>query len=190
MMRQKIVTEIRRLFMDGATPSQLMERIAREHKDDPRLHAIIMEYFREAFGVPLVRNVVPGDDYSPSSRHAHYNPDILPEIVRRMSDWNVESLEESWLNGASVCLLAEHTERLKTAHFEELDRVWDTLDDKEKLFIIRKVALKDYYWDVVKLLAMMAERLQQKIVELEDRLTKKPPSGEVLMASNSDLREK
>jgi hypothetical protein len=179
MMNQRIVDELRRMFTEAATPSRLMHFLEQHFKNDPRLHFLIMDYFREAFGMPLVRNVLAGDDYSPSIRHAHYNRDVVPEIVQRIEAWNAANLEGSWLDGLSVSSLTDHTERLKVARFEELDRVWDTLSDSERLFIIRKVALKDYYWDVVKSLALLAERLQQQVVELEDRLKKALPAGNV-----------
>lgn len=172
MLKQCIIDQLRRMFIDGATPSELMQYIAQKHKDDSRLHFIITDYFREAFCIPLLRNVVSEEDYSPASRHAHYNRDVAPEIVERIDEWNHENLAGSWLDGLSVNSLAEHTQRLKEAHFEELDRVWHNLNDKERHFIIRKIAIKDYYWEVAKMLAAMAERLQQKVVDLEARLKK------------------
>jgi predicted DNA-binding protein YlxM (UPF0122 family) len=169
-MNQDLIENLRKMFLDGATPSQLMHHIAHQHKDERRLHHIIKDCFTEAFGVPLLRNVVPEEHYCPNRRHAHYNRDITPEIVQRIGDWNSGNLEDTWLESLSVTSLADHTQRLKNAHFEELERVWDKLNDNEKLFIIRKVAMKDHYWDIIKVLAHQTERLQQKIVELEGRL--------------------
>src|SRR5262249_51179422 len=75
-MDTNLVKELQRMFIDGATPSQLMQQIAKHYKGDKRLHFVIMDYFREAFGIPLLRNVVSGEDYSPDARHAHYNRDV------------------------------------------------------------------------------------------------------------------
>jgi hypothetical protein len=177
MLDKNLVNELRQMFIDGATPSRLMHHIANQHPDDPRLHFIISDYFREAFSIPLLRNVVSREDYSPNSRHAHYNRDVVPEIVQRMGDWNTADLKGSWLVGVSVRSLAEHRERLKAAHFEELDRVWDTLTERERLFIIRKVASANHDWDVMKSLSALAERLQQKIVELEAQLKQAFPEA-------------
>jgi len=169
-MDDKLVGELRRMFLDGATPSQLMNHIANQHGDGSRLHFTIKDYFREAFGIQLLRNVISGEDYSPNCHHAHFNRDVAPEMVQRIGDWNHATLEGSWLADIDIKSLSDHVERLNSAHFEELERVWANLNDKEKLFIIRKIATKDYYWEVMKLLASMAERLQQKVVDLEERL--------------------
>jgi hypothetical protein len=72
--------------------------------------------------------------------------------------------------------LSEHRERLKDTRFDELTRVWNDLSDKEKHCIIRKAALINHSWEVMKSLALLAERLQQKIVDLEDRLKEERPA--------------
>src|SRR5687767_8709770 len=115
MLNQKLVDELRQMFLDGATPSQLMHHIAKQHKGDRRLHFVIKDYFAEAFGISLLRNVVSEEDYSPDRRHAHYNRDIVPEIVQRIGCWNTANLEGAWLDGLAVGSLKEHTERLTTA---------------------------------------------------------------------------
>ncbi len=91
-------------------------------------------------------------------------------MIQRIGDWHTENVEGSWLEGVSVCSVKEHAERLRSARFEELDRVWDTLNDKEKQFIIQQVARVNYDWYAMKCLALLAERLQQQVVELEERL--------------------
>lgn len=163
MIQESLVADIRRLFLDGATPSQLMQRIAAQHPNDPRLHFLIADYFRAAFQIPLLRNVVPNEDYSPGARHAHYNRDVIPEIVRLMPEWNSEEVEGGWLDKVVVRSLSEHQARVGAVQFEELGRVWETLNDEEKQFIQRKIAMKDYYWEVLKCLASLAERLQEKL---------------------------
>jgi hypothetical protein len=129
MLKPTLVAELRRLFLDGATPSQLMHCIELDYPDNPRLHFIIKDYFEEAFQLPLLRNVIADGDYSPDPRHAHFNRDIVPEIIQRIEDWNTESLDASWLKGIVVRSLSGHVERLSATRFEELDRVWDTLND-------------------------------------------------------------
>jgi hypothetical protein len=57
MLDPELVNELRESFIDGATPSDLMHRIALRHEGDPSLHFIIRDYFCEAFGIPLLRNV-------------------------------------------------------------------------------------------------------------------------------------
>ncbi len=171
-MDKTLADELRRRFIDGATPSELMHLIATHHKDDRCLHFIIGDYFREAFGIPLLRNVVPDKDYAPDLHHAHFNRDVVPEMVQRIGAWNDVNLDGSWLNGLSVHSVREHVVRLKDIRIEELERVWGDLNEKEKLFILRKIAFINYDWEVIKALSLLTERLQQKIVELGGQLRK------------------
>lgn len=148
-----------------------MKPITARTGDGPRLHFDIMDYFQEAFGFQQVR-VGFETDYNPDERHAYFNRDLVPEMVQRLEGWRHEFDEGAWVEGLSVRSLADHVDRLKNAHFEELDRVWDRLSDKEKLFIIRKIAQKDQFWDAMNALAALAERLQARVLELEERLSR------------------
>lgn len=170
MIDPELVAELRESFIDGATPSELMHRIALRHEGDRCLHFILRDYFREAFGIPLLRNVVSDEDYSPAFRHAHYNRDVVPEMIQRMGDWNTTDLTGSWLENVSVGSLVDHVQRIKAYPPEELKRVWDELSEKEKAYVRRQSARINQSWDVAKSLALLAERLQQKVVELEARL--------------------
>jgi hypothetical protein len=84
---------------------------------------------------------------------------VLPEMVQRKAEWNSANLEGSWLDGLCVHALQEHKSRLQGADLEDQNGVGTA-------------ATKDYYWEVIKSLARLVERLQQRIVELEDRLSK------------------
>ena len=170
MIDPELIAELRESFIEGATPSELMHRIEIRHEGDPSIHFIIRDYFREAFGIPLVRNVVPDENYSPACRHAHYNRDVVPEMIQRIGAWNTTDLTGSWLENVSVRPLGDHLRRYEANRPKELERVWDELSEEEKAFISRKSARIDHSREVAKGLARLAERLQQKVVELEDRL--------------------
>lgn len=178
MLKRTVVADVKQLFVEGATPSRLMQCIAAAHPDDPRLHLLIMDYFREAFQVPLLRNVIPGADYSPDLRHAHYNRDVVPDLVHRSQGWQTGNLTGSWLDGVAVHSFPEHVARLSESRWQELDRIWDGLTNEERQFIVRKIAMKDYYWDALKCLALLAERLQQQVVELQNRLQHETKNSE------------
>lgn len=170
MIKDQIVHELRQMFLDGATPSRLMLHIQTHHSEDEPLHFLITDYFKEAFKLPLIR-CSSGKDFKQSSlEHDHFNRDLVHEMVCRIDEWSSEALDGTWLentDGLWTHSHDEHKERLKTAEFEELDRVWNTLNEKERLFIIRKIAHRDYLWYKVKTLSRLVERLQQKILELE-----------------------
>lgn len=166
----ELVRELRQRFLDGATPSRLMQIIAERHHEVDRLHLLIKDYFREAFGIPLLRNVPLNTPPAPGASAGHFSRDVLPEIVQRIDQWNVTDLASSWLNGLKTTSLQDHAERLKDLRFEELDRVWDTLNDRERQFIVRKIAQKDQSWEIVKILAALAERLQEQVIEQQRQL--------------------
>lgn len=170
MLRAEIVKELRQMFVDGAAPSRLMAHIQLHHPDVDDVHFLIKEYFQEAFKLPLVRHVSKDDYAEPNLNYDHLSRDLVHEIVCRIDQWNTGSLEGSWLedfHGLSKSSLEEHEERLKAARFQELDRVWNDMTDEERVFIIRRIAHKDYLWYKVKTLSRLVEKLQQKIVELE-----------------------
>src|SRR5438045_4432091 len=98
-MDRNLVHELRQLFIDGAIPSKLIHHIVAHHGNSERLHLLIRDYFKEAFSVPLIRNVVSEEEYSPKLRHAHFNREVVPELIQRIGDWNTANLEGSWLNG-------------------------------------------------------------------------------------------
>jgi len=169
-MNQQLVDELRKMFIEGASPSQLMHRIAEQYQEDPRLHLVIGDYFREAFGIPLLRYVVPDEDYCPAAHHAHYNRNVVPEIIQRINEWNTTNLDGSWLDGLSVCDVKEHENRLQSYQPEELARIWESLTEQEKVYIRRQFVRLDHRWEVMKSLAALAERLQQQVVELQAQL--------------------
>jgi hypothetical protein len=172
-MDEDLIRELRQLFLDGATPSYLIRHVADRLGESDRLHFAISDYFREAFGVPLVRNVVSNEDYSPDPRHSHFTRDVVPEIIERLGEWNTEPVAGLWLERASVAPLSEHVARLASVP-DGLTGVWGQMSDKEKAAVLRKSARINRDWEVMKALALLAERLQQKVVELEARLKEQP----------------
>jgi hypothetical protein len=173
-MDENLIRQLRQMFLDGATPSRLMRHVADHHGEDERLHFVIKDYFEEAFGIGLLRYVASDEDYSPDPRHAHFNRDVVPEIVEHLRDWNPEPTAGSWLERASVSSLDEHVQRAKAGPPDELASVWSQLSDEQRLAIVRRIARKNRDWEVIKVLALLAERLQQKVVELEARLKDQP----------------
>src|SRR4051812_19487255 len=107
-MDESLVRELRQMFLDGATPSRLMRHVADRHGEDDRLHFVIQDYFHEAFGIALLRLVTSDEDYSPDPRHAHFNRNVIPEMIEHLGDWNTEPLAGSWLEHARVGSMDEH----------------------------------------------------------------------------------
>ena len=109
-MNQNLVIELRQMFIDGATPTKLMQRIVEHHGQPKKLRFAIGDYFMEAFGIPLLRTVGPETDYAPDLAYALWNRDIIPEIISRIDEWNTESLEGTCLKDC-WCDLEKNTKK-------------------------------------------------------------------------------
>jgi hypothetical protein len=173
-MNENLIQELRQMFIDGATPSKLMSYLAEVGKDSGKpLHFMIMDTFREAFGIAQLRIPPQEDDAHPNFRYPQFNRDVLPHMALYAKEQHPDSLTGSWLEDLTIRSQQKHEERLRNSKVEALSRVWDDLNEKEKDFILRKVAKADYFWDVIKILAWLLERMQQKNDELESQqLTK------------------
>jgi len=87
-IRSEVVTELRSLFRDGATPSRLIRRIVELHPGETHFY-LIQDYFREAFGVPIVRGLSRLDDYQRADlRLAYLNQMLLHEMIEKKTEWD------------------------------------------------------------------------------------------------------
>jgi hypothetical protein len=100
--RPEVINEIRSLFEGGATPSYLIRHIAERHPGDRALHALIQAYFHEAFGVPIVRGLSPGNDYRHADlRYAFLNEQLVHQMIQRRNEWN-SNRAGSWLDSLNA----------------------------------------------------------------------------------------
>ncbi len=174
--RPEVVEELRGLFREGATPSHLIRRIAAHHEGDADLHQWIQLYFLEAFGVPIVRGLAPGDDYQHADlRYAHLSRQLLHEMVQRQPAWNAnpqagDCPRASWLAGLPSTLFQDTSEATATAIPAELRSGWDALSECEQASLQTLIASGRRAHETAVILAQLAEALQQRLAELEASL--------------------
>jgi hypothetical protein len=156
------------LFRQGATPSRLIQLIAARHRGENSLHGLIQLYFLETFGVPIVRNLNPLDDYqSIGLKYAFLNDDVLHWMIEFRSTWDQGSSEPSWLDSLTATSIDDRLRSAKQHVPVGLEKSWDKLDEKERFVIQRLVSTSNGHYEQVRILARLAERLQQRINELE-----------------------
>ena len=173
-----VIEELRAMFREGATPSRLIQHIVTRHGEERNWHGLIQDYFKDAFAVPIVRGLKPLDNYHYEDlRYAFLNQDVLHEIIEKQSGWNSEEANTpppatGWLHSLSATNAEEAIKKAESAGMPELADYWDRLDSRERLVLCRLIGGFNRRSEMVKILASLAERLQQRILELENELRK------------------
>src|SRR5579872_2983377 len=109
-----VVSELRLLFQQGATPSRLIQHILERHAGEEHLQFFVQDYFREAFGVDIVRGVTPFDkDRYDALDYAFLNNDVLAEMIEKQAGWNpqanhAEGEPRGWLAGLTTKSIYQH----------------------------------------------------------------------------------
>jgi hypothetical protein len=171
--RPEVIDELRLLFQNGATPSRLIRHVAERHPAEPALHALIQEYFREAFAVPLVRGLKPHDEYeSVDLRYAFLNEQLVHEMIEKRPEWDrgpagAANGRQPWLDSLVATSDPDRIRQAQSMPFPELSQSWHRLTAKEQAFIQRSIASANGLYETVKILARLAEHLQQRVAELE-----------------------
>ena len=183
--RPEVVRELRVLFEEGATPSRLICHLLDQHEGEHFPHALIQEYFMEAFGVPIVRGVSSIDAGSIADLdYAFLNEQLIHEMVMRRSGWGHAESEArngtaSWLDALEAHDDRDRIERILTAAIPELSESWERLSASEQRFIRRSLATAGGLYETVKILSRLAECLQRRVVELEEQAVGGVPSTPV-----------
>jgi hypothetical protein len=174
-IKPSVIEELRSLFKGGATPSRLIQHIVARHPNEERdWHGLIQAYFREGFGVPIVRGLVPAETYGDMDlRYAYLNEDVLHEMVQARSAWDrdetaPEGALPSWLDALTATSPLDRLhEARQRGPSPDLAESWSSLSESERRAI--QLANSGYQGrtEMVRILARLAERLQQRIVALE-----------------------
>ncbi len=116
-----VIEELRSLFKEGATPSRLMQHIVARHPDEGRdWYGLIQDYFREGFGVPIVRGLTPEQSYHDISlQYAYLNEDLLHEMVRARALWDRDPASSGRRCRAGWTLLSRRTPSTDFARFSK-----------------------------------------------------------------------
>jgi hypothetical protein len=176
-----IVAELRKQFVDGATPSRLIQYILEQHPTDCKgdKYRLIQGYFEEAFRIPLVRNLRRDDSYSSESlQYAFLNESLLHEMIVNEPQWNPtpksnQVCSSTWLEPLTATAEEELLNHARSTPPRELADSWNDLGQSERAYILRLIANLTLVHERSTILARLAERLQQKVVDLEKRLAEK-----------------
>jgi hypothetical protein len=172
-IRVSVIEELRAMFKEGATPSRLIQHIVARHPNEGNWHGLIQDYFREGFGVPIVRGLDPLARYDDSSlRYAYLNEAVLHEMVQGRTAWDAErntadSAESSWLDTMTAKGTLDRIRELEQRGFSELAESWDGLTRQERAALVLTSANLHTRIEMCHILARLVERLQQRIVALE-----------------------
>lgn len=173
--RPEVVSELRSLFKEGATPSRLIRHIAEHHKGEARLHLLTQLYFQEAFGIPIVRGLNPTDDYQHADlRYAFLNEQLIHEIVQKREEWDTANgldsgRSASWLDTLTASGHQQRLDRIQATVIPELSQCWPQLTADEKHYIQRSLASANGLYETVKILSRLVECLQQRLNKVEAR---------------------
>lgn len=167
----KVISELRRMFREGATPSRLVQHIVERVSHDGSRHprSLIMHYFGEAFANVLIRLPFREDYSTDDLQYSHLNQRLLHEMVGRRSEWDQENTDgpEYWLDDLDARDCAEHNAAAEVEAIDELSGCVGSLDDAARKYIQRISGNTNWLYEQTRILARLAERLQQRINELE-----------------------
>lgn len=173
---ESVVQELREMFRCGATPSRLLRHIVDRHPNEDSWHALIQDYFLEAFNVGIVRGLQVKDDYSHCDlRHFFLNKDVLHEMIQTAEQWTTcastcGGSEANWFDRLDATTYEERIKEFETTPRNELSASWNNLTNDEREAINRVLAESKRKRESIDILAHLAERLQQRIRELEERV--------------------
>jgi hypothetical protein len=169
-----VIEELRIMFKDGATPSRLIQHIVAQHPHKGNWHALIQDYFREGFGVQIVRGLSPAETYGDLDfRYAFLNEDVLHEMVESRRIWDQEPEESgahssSWLDSLVATSALDRLQEAKQGGVPpDWSESWGRLSDHERNAIVLANSGYKGRAEMVRILARLVERLQQRIVALE-----------------------
>jgi|GEM_PF-3831820 len=113
------------------------------------------------------------DDYRHADlRHGFLNDQLIPQMIEHRADWMTsEETASTWLENLEACDDREHIAAIRKVPNNELRAVWDKLSEKEQYYIQMSMASANRLYEEVQILAKFAERLQQRINQLESQST-------------------
>ncbi len=173
-VQASVIEELRSMFKEGATPSRLIQHIVARHPNEGNWHGLIQDYFREGFGVPIVRGLSPVETYDNIDlRYAYLNEDVLHEMVQSRTLWDrvpnrTEGDLSSWLDSLTATSALDRLQEAKQMGTPaDLSESWGRLNENERSGIVLANSSFKGRTEMIQILARLVERLQQRIVALE-----------------------
>ena len=163
----EIVAELRCLFREGATPSRLIRHVVERHDGEGHLFSLIQTYFREAFGIPIIRGLSPVDDYQHADlRYEFLNEQLLHEMIEKRPEWDTDE-SNSWADSLTATEVHQRIREAEAYLPPDLKRCWPLMTAKEQRYILVSFASANYLSETVKIMSRLLESLQQQVNELQ-----------------------
>jgi hypothetical protein len=172
----QVVEELRSLFREGNTPSSLIKYILACHRGEPQAPSLIGRYFREAFGVSLVRLPADlSDILGNASRSFYLNVHLVHHMLAHRDYWDRERGSEidgpgCWLDGLSATEEIELINQVQPGTVPELAASWEHLNVEAQTYIKRVMGNTNALHEKVLALARLAETLQERVAQLQNQL--------------------
>jgi hypothetical protein len=173
MHKHQLITDLRQMFRNGATPSRLIQHLVCHHDGKENWFDFVQTCFREAFSVSFVRipDQIERVDFNDLSL-AHLNKDLVHEMIQTRHLWDTDQggqqgCHSPWLDSLTAQDDVERFRQLHPGTNPILAKSWPHLEPKAQKHVQMRLANADSYYERVLILARLAERLQQRIVELE-----------------------
>lgn len=168
---ESLVQELRKMFLDGATPSRLLQRLLDEPASEETLGpGVVDRYFSAAFGskvYPLTA-ATQGEVFS-TLHYAYLNGDTLYQMLENLSEWRRGVEGDFWCDDVEAIDARVKLREFSPQADPELARFWDGLDPKAQAYIRACVVSLQVAQEKIHALRLLAERLQQKLVQAEER---------------------
>lgn len=172
--RAKLVQDLRVRLKDGATPLRLMRDII-AYLDGSASPREVREILAESFQLPLVRLGPSLDLDQISYRQGILNRTLLAEIVANKERWeasiSASARTSSWLDGLQMTDPEDvRTNRAADSYPGLSKESWAALRPDERQALLAQLASGLVLSERMEVLSRLAERLQEKIDELEGRM--------------------
>lgn len=177
--RTQLVQSLRDRLRDGATPWRLIQDII-AHLGESASGREVREILAESFQLPFVRLGSSLDLSQMSYRQGILNRTLLAEIVANKEQWEalISSSGEicSWLDGLRLTSPDDVRRKVAADSYPGLSKEsWAALHPDEQQALLVQLASGLVLSDRIEVLSRLAERLQEKIDELEGRMQSSRP---------------
>jgi hypothetical protein len=170
-----IVADLRRLFLAGATPSRLIRLIASRHASDADWPRYVYSYFWAAFSIVFARiEHQAHNTFLDATDMSRFNEEELHDIVASAKEWLIDSTEDdtlpAWFDSVDVHDDFAVAENINPETHPSLVDSWPLMDEKARQFIRQSMINSQGYYERMRILAKLAERLQCQVINLENRM--------------------
>jgi hypothetical protein len=165
--RTELIDGLRRHLKKGSTPAGLLEYIRAELGDEAS-YGVLTGLLEEAFRLPVARLSRSSAGPEKDDRGTILNKTLLMEIVQRREEWDTDPEEPSWIDGLKVRSPVDVKQAVSSAPFPGLSsESWASLKPEEREALYLQLASSMVNSERIEVLARLAERLQERILEQE-----------------------